>query len=289
MDVERVAEELYRLRPSEFVAARDAYVAEARKAKDTATAKAIADMRRPTLAAWAANLLAREQHEEATRFLALGETFREAHRTLDATQLRAASGQRHQLVTTLARSAAALARRAGQPVSDTVLHEVEQILQAALARPDVAEQWAKGRLVTVPDVAVDFDIITPATLSPRPAPAAPAPSRKKRGRDEEKRRGELERARTRAQEAANEARRREQGLDEAQEAQRGSDENARRAAERVRRLEHELREARRAQAETAAVAEEAGTAVSDAKRTLRDARHAADETSRTLAHLEQEE
>ncbi|MEU2157620.1 hypothetical protein ABZ532_21855 [Streptomyces sp. NPDC019396] len=289
MDIERIADELYRLRPSEFVAARDTYVAEAREAKATATAKAIAAMRRPTLAAWAANLLARERHEEAARFLALGETLREAHRTLDARQLRAASGQRHKLVTTLARKAAVLARDAGQPVSDTVLHEVEQILQTALARPDVAAQWAKGRLVTVPDAAVDFDIITPAAVPSRPAPAEPAPHRKMQKHDEQRNRHELERARGQVQDAADEAHRRERELGEAQDAQRKSDENAQRAAERVRRLEHELREAQRARAETAAVAEEAGAAVTTARRTLRDARQAAEAASRTLAHLEQQE
>lgn len=41
VDVEEVAEELYGLKPAEFVAERDAYVAAARKAKDTAAAKAI--------------------------------------------------------------------------------------------------------------------------------------------------------------------------------------------------------------------------------------------------------
>ncbi|MER8041189.1 hypothetical protein ABTY14_39725, partial [Streptomyces hydrogenans] len=83
MDVEQVTDELYALRPSEFTAARDAYVAEARRAKDRAAARAIAALRRPPLAVWAANLLARERPEEADRFLAVGEALREAHRTLD--------------------------------------------------------------------------------------------------------------------------------------------------------------------------------------------------------------
>ncbi|MEU7517515.1 hypothetical protein AB0B13_36710 [Streptomyces sp. NPDC042898] len=99
MDVEEIAEELYELKPSDFVAARDRYVAEARRAKDPGVAKAIAALRRPALAVWAANLLARQRPEETGQFLTLGETLREAHRTLDADQLRAASRQQHQLVT----------------------------------------------------------------------------------------------------------------------------------------------------------------------------------------------
>ncbi|GHG31487.1 hypothetical protein Shyd_40060 [Streptomyces hydrogenans] len=90
MDVERVTGELYALRPSEFTAVRDAYVAEARRAKDKSAARAIAALRRPPLAVWAANLPARERPEEAARFLALGEALREAHRTLDGERLREA-------------------------------------------------------------------------------------------------------------------------------------------------------------------------------------------------------
>ncbi|MDV5143179.1 hypothetical protein R1T08_02355 [Streptomyces sp. SBC-4] len=139
MDVEEIAEVLYGLKPADFVAARDAYVAEARKTKDPKAAKAITALRRPALAAWAANQLPRQRPEETWQFLTLGETLREAHRTLDTEQLRAANRQQHQLVTALARTAAALAREAGQPVSDTVLHEIEQSLHGVLAHPDVAE------------------------------------------------------------------------------------------------------------------------------------------------------
>ncbi|MFF7780447.1 hypothetical protein ACFZCG_39300 [Streptomyces tanashiensis] len=84
MDAEQITEELYRLTPSEFTTARDAYVAEARKAKDPKATKVIAALRRPALAAWAANLLARQQPEETQQFLTLGETLREAHRSLDS-------------------------------------------------------------------------------------------------------------------------------------------------------------------------------------------------------------
>ncbi|MFD5425431.1 hypothetical protein [Streptomyces sp. NPDC127084] len=289
MDVERVAKELYGLRPSEFVAARDAYVVEARKAKDTAAAKSIAAMRRPALAAWAANLLSRAQQGETAQFLALGETLREAHRTLDAKQLRAASRQQHQLVTVLSRTAAALARGAGQPVSDTVQREIEQILHAVLARTEVAEQWAKGQLVSVPDAAVDFDIITPAAVPTRPAPVDAAPAQKKPKCDEERSRRDLERARTTARETAAEARRSERDLGEAQEAQRAAVESAQQVEQRLRRLEHELEQAQHARSETGQAVAQAGAAVEAAERSLRDARQAADEAVRTVAQLEQQE
>ncbi|MER5986683.1 hypothetical protein [Streptomyces sp. NPDC001787] len=287
MDVEEVAEELYGLKPADFLAARDAYVAQARKAKDTAGAKAIAALRRPVLAAWAANILARRQPGEAERFLALGESLREAHRELDAGQLRAAGRRQHQLVTALARTAADLARAAGQPVSGTVLHEIEQTLHAVLAHPDLAEQWSRGRLVKVPGAAVGFADVAPRTAPARPDPAEGPTPEKQPGRAAERRPSGLDRARTKAEEADAAAGRCEQELGEARDRQGRAGHEAEEAADRVHRAEHELREARRAESEAGAVAAEAGTAVEAAERALREARRAAGQAARAVRRLEQ--
>ncbi|WMX48662.1 hypothetical protein RGF97_33050 [Streptomyces roseicoloratus] len=309
MDVERIADELYGLKPSEFTAARDAYVAEARRAKDSAAAKEIAALRRPPLAAWAANRLARQRKEEAGQFLTLGETLRTAHRTLDAEQLRTASRRRHQLVTALAHEAAVLAQETGQPVSDTVLREIEQILHGVLAHPDVAELWAKGRLVQVPEAAVGFAAVapegapvrpTPARKSapkagvaekPRPAPDEPPPKKPtptaKRRREEEQRLRALERARAAAQEAASEVARRERELDAARQAQRESAAKRDEASERVGRLERELEQARQAELEGEAAAAEEGRAAKSAQSALHEASRTAERTGEELRRLEQ--
>lgn len=284
MDVEQVAEELYGLRPEEFTAARDAYVAEARKAKDTATARAIAALRRPALAAWAANLLARRRREEAQQFLALGETLRRAHRTLDAEQLRTAGRQQHQLVTELARTAAGLAREAGQPVSETVLHEIEQTLHGVLAHPEVAELWAKGRLVKVPESAVGFAAVAPEEAAPRtaPAPARPtAPDKGKRDRGHK-----LGRARAAAEKAGAEVTARERELEAAQEAQRDAAARVDDAKERVRRLENELPEARKNERQAQKAAKEAAAAAESAEHALRTARDAAGQAEREADRLD---
>ncbi|MFC9243886.1 hypothetical protein ACFT7S_07495 [Streptomyces sp. NPDC057136] len=287
MDVEEIAEKLYGLKPAEFVPARDAYVAEARKEKDMAGAKAIAALRRPVLAAWAANLLAREGRQEAEQFLALGETLREAHRTLDAERLRAASQQQHQLVTALARTAAGLARGAGEPVSDTVLHEIEQSLHGVLTHPDVADQWSKGRLVKVPEVTVGFAAVTPETVPDLPASAEQPAPKKKPGR-EAARRHNLERARATAEEADAKVAGHEQELGEARDAQESAGGRAEEATERVRHLERELQAARQAKAETGAAAVEAGSAVQAAERALREARRSAEHAARVVQRLEQQ-
>lgn len=287
MDVEEIAEELYGLKPGEFTAARDAYVAEARRAKDTVAAKAIAALRRPSLAAWAANQLARRQPDEAARFLELGETLREAHRTLDGEQLRAAGRRQHQLVGTLARTAAALAREAGQPVSDTVLHEIEQILHGVLAHLDVAELWSTGRLVKTPEAAVGFAVIAPDKVSARPAPAEQPKPKAKPERGAARLR-DLERARTTAAEAVAEVGRLEGELGEARSRQTTDEDKVAEAVDLVRRLEDELQHARQAKAETAAAASEAGKAVKAAERALGEARRVAERAVRTVERLEQQ-
>ncbi|MCB8904534.1 MULTISPECIES: hypothetical protein [unclassified Streptomyces] len=321
MDVEEVAEELYGLRPAEFVAARDTYVARARAAKDARAAKAVAGLRRPSLAAWAANRLARQRQQEAQQFLALGETLREAHRTLDAEQLRAASGQRQQLIAALARTAAALAGEAGLAVSDTVLHEIEQTLHGVLADRDVAEQWSRGRLVKAPEAVVGFPAVAPEAVPARRAPAAgaaeaaattataetaattataetaegeeaagaaerPAPKKKPARGEEARRLRELARARTAVEEADGEVGRRERELVEARDARQTAAEAAEEAAELVGRLERELHDGRKARQEARAAATTAGKAVTTAEHALREARRAAAQAAGAVQDLE---
>ncbi|MGW5003661.1 hypothetical protein ACWEP8_39115 [Streptomyces hydrogenans] len=297
MDVEQVTGELYALRPSEFTAARDAYVAEARRAKDRAAARAIAALRRPPLAVWAANLLARERPEEAERFLAVGEALREAHRTLDGERLREAGRQRHRLVAALVRTAAALAEEAGQSVSDPVLREVEQILHAVLAHPEVAGPWAKGRLTALPETAVGFPGVPPETLTAR---AAAAPKDRAPARDEERKAEKAEPAeraeRARAAEMARTGlARREQERDAAREAATAAAAAAEEAAERLRRAEREgeeaaerLRRAERERKEAAEAAAGAERAAGETGAALRAAEQALDEARDAVAHADEE-
>ncbi|MCX5409894.1 hypothetical protein OHA37_39400 [Streptomyces sp. NBC_00335] len=139
--------ELYGLRPAEFTAARDAYVAQARKAGDKPLAAAIGALRKPTVAAWTAGLLARQRPKEAQGLVQLGEALRAAHRTLDAGQLRKLSHDQHVVIGELARTARVLAVAVSEPVQ----REVEQILHSVLADAEVAAQWEAGRLEKAPE------------------------------------------------------------------------------------------------------------------------------------------
>lgn len=148
MDVDEVADELYRLPPAEFVPARDARAAEARAQGDRAAADAIKKLRKPTAAAWLANLLSRGRREDVDRLLDLGRSLREAQDTLAGDDLRRLSRQRHEVIEALSRDARHLADAARQPVTDPAVAELEATLEAATADPVAAEALRSGRLTT---------------------------------------------------------------------------------------------------------------------------------------------
>lgn len=141
-----IADELYGLPPDEFVPARDDRVAAAKESGDRDLARALARLRRPTKAAWLANLLARHRTEQLDGLVSLARSLTQAQQELDGDALRALSGQRHRAVGAMARDAGRLAARRGEAVNDALVREVAGILDAALADPAVAEEVRAGRL-----------------------------------------------------------------------------------------------------------------------------------------------
>lgn len=252
-DVEAVLDELYALPPSEFVPRREQRAAEARSAGRAVDARRIRAARRPTLAAWAANLLRRSNPEEAEQFLGLGRALREAYATLDPSGLKELSAQRRRIVAELSRQAAALARDAGHPLSEPVQRDVEATLRAVLADPEAADRWATGRLESALTPPSEFPGGEPARTAPaakrEPAPATAAASARARRKDElaEQRRKRLEQARAAAEEAKAAEERLRERRDEQTEAEallERTRERHREAEQRVSDLEQQLRTAR---------------------------------------------
>lgn len=146
MDLDAVADELYALPPGDFTAARNERAAEAVRSGDRPLGERIRALPKPTLAAWASNLLVRTRPDETGPLLELGEALRDAYRNVDGAQLRALSARQRQVTAALAREARQLAAFAGQPLGNQALQEVQDTLHAALADPDAAREWASGRL-----------------------------------------------------------------------------------------------------------------------------------------------
>src|SRR5436305_7567582 len=84
-----IAQRLYGLRPEEFTGARDDEVKRARADGDRAGAKAIAALRRPSLAAWLVNALVRERGDQVEQLLELGAALGAAQRGLAGDEVRA--------------------------------------------------------------------------------------------------------------------------------------------------------------------------------------------------------
>ncbi|MFB6819993.1 hypothetical protein ACFCXA_00190 [Streptomyces virginiae] len=178
MDADAVIFELYGLRPADFTAARDAYVAQARREKDTTAAATLRGLRRPTLAVWAVNLLARTRPDLAEALLRLAAELRRAHRELDGERLRALSHQQHQVIGALSAEAARRAAGAGERLRETALREVAEIFHGLLGDEDAARRWAAGSLAKPPPVTVGFEGLEPAPgATPPPVTRTPPPAR----------------------------------------------------------------------------------------------------------------
>jgi hypothetical protein len=174
---DEIADKLYATNPEDFVPARDDAVARAKEAGDKDLARAVARLRRPTKAAWLANLLARHRAEQLDGLLALAGDLADAQRTLDGATLRALSSQRSRLVAAMAREAGRLASQAGDSAADSVVRDVSGIVEAALADPDVAEEVRAGRLTRTVSYSGFGPAAQPGTVParrPPPPPVRPA-------------------------------------------------------------------------------------------------------------------
>ncbi|MEV7443293.1 hypothetical protein AB0O22_19510 [Streptomyces sp. NPDC091204] len=275
VDVDAVATELYGLRPEEFTAARDAHVAEARKAGERDTAKRIAALRKPTLAVWAVNLLARADADQARRLLELGRELREAHRTLAGEDLRKLSHQQHVVIAAMAGEARRLAGDAGQEVSEGVQREVEQILRTVLADPDAAEAWARGVLAKAPPQVVGF-----AELAPVDVPGTAPPRKRRKAEAETEATSETDTRAAQAQARARaEADRTHRAAEQAGEALATAESERAQARaglgavdERITDLRAQLDRARKERDGLAAAAEEADRRQRQAAREAKEAR-----------------
>ncbi|MFG6402161.1 transposase [Microbacterium sp. P04] len=140
-ELDAIAAELYVLAPAEFTAARNARAS----AASGSLATQVKALRKPTVSAWAVNLLARDgQLGEAVE---LSHALREAQDDLDAPELARLGAQRRALVAGLARRAAQLAESAGTTLSATAQEDVVKTVNAAVVDPGAAAAVLTGRLV----------------------------------------------------------------------------------------------------------------------------------------------
>jgi hypothetical protein len=146
VDFEEAASRLYAAPAADFIATRNELAKELKAAGDQLGSTRLKALRKPTVAAWLANLVARELPDDIDDLLALGDEFREATADLDGERLRELTPRRHKLLDQLAKSANGLSEREGQKVSADVGQKLRETLDAALVDPAAGEALREARL-----------------------------------------------------------------------------------------------------------------------------------------------
>jgi hypothetical protein len=145
-ELDEIVRELYVLPPTDFVAARNELVRQARAAGSREIAERLHQLRRPTRSAWLVNVLASDT-AAMQRLSALGRQLRDAQTGLAGAELRTLAEQRRHLIADLMDRARAYADQADVRLTPAVLSEVEATLQAALVDLAGALTIRNGRLV----------------------------------------------------------------------------------------------------------------------------------------------
>lgn len=142
-----VADRLYALPLPEFTPARDAAAKEAAGGEGgKELAGRVKTLKKPSIAAWAVNLLVRRESEQIDQVLALGESLRAAAESMSGEDLRALTRQRRQLTNALAGTARDLASEQDVRLTSAVVDQVEGMLTAAML-DQVAAQVVRSGLV----------------------------------------------------------------------------------------------------------------------------------------------
>jgi hypothetical protein len=145
-DIDEAVDRLYALPPDQFIASRDAAAAAAKASGETKLAADIKRLRKPTVSAWAVNLLSRRAGDTLKALIELGPGLGKAQRLGRRDELRSLGEARHGYVTALVAAAGAALAEHGQTMSSAIALDVESTLAGALAEPDVAEAVLAGRL-----------------------------------------------------------------------------------------------------------------------------------------------
>jgi hypothetical protein len=256
---DQAADELYGLPPGEFTRARDARAKEVRTDGDREAADAIKGLRKPTVAAWALNQLARRRAKDVKRLVKAGEELRAAQQELlaggDRGAFQAVAAKERELVADLSSDATAMASEAGERGSG-LQEKIAETLHAAALDEEAAEELSAGRLVREREAIGGFGGAGngPAP-SPRKAKAKPkgksaekSPSKAARGKASAEQRQRLSAARTDERHARRELDAAARALEHAQERADAAEAAAAEAAKRARTTKERLQEAKRAAA-----------------------------------------
>ena len=249
MQLDDAIDRLYDVDLDEFVAERGRLAKELRSEGRTEDAAALAKRRKPSVAAWALNQLARRNRRDVDLLLDAGHRLREAQAAMlgggERADFERARASEAEALQRLMREAERLLEERGS-ASSSVLQQIGGSLRAAAISEEGRELVARGRFVQAISTS-GFDVV--GRLAEAAAPTGrPTPSRSQRQRrqDEEARVKEaLREARDRLRAAEREAERLRAAADDAAAVADEARAAAHRAAEDVEEAKTRLADARR--------------------------------------------
>ncbi len=165
--LEAAVDELYGLPGDGFLPRRAQLAAAAKANGDVDAARAITALRKPTIAAWAVNLLVRERPGDVDRLADLAARLRRATERLDGPALLDLGRERTTLVDALVGATAAVVAGSGARFTPAMARDVGTTLVAALASPEATAAVTSGRLTRAIEYAGFGEIdLTEATARP---------------------------------------------------------------------------------------------------------------------------
>jgi hypothetical protein len=240
MTLDDAIDRLYGVDLEEFATERARLAKELRAEGRRDDAAVVAKLRKPTVAAWVLNQLARRNRREVDLLLHAGHRLRQSQagvvrggkrESFEQARQTEAEALRH-----LAREAEALLRAERGTASDAVLNQVGQGLRAAAVSDEERERLARGTFDRPPDEAAGFGLLSSMVgdIPDEPKPRAPS---KPRADAQRRAKAELRDARRRLRDARAELRRAETAAAKAQRTAETAAAHVESAEQEVERLE----------------------------------------------------
>lgn len=206
-DIDKEIDRLFELPPEEFTAARDDLAKRMQSEGRGDESRSIKAIRRPTVAAWAVNQVARRRLGEVDELLKSGAAVRRAQRKvlsgIKSADFRESSERRRALVTRLVREAEEILRDSGRGATGAS-EAIRSTFEAASLDDDAGGLVRAGRLSKELPPPTSFGAVEGLGLVPAPS-EEPAPVKKPRRRAEAEK-DEAAALRARREEAGREAR-----------------------------------------------------------------------------------
>ena len=149
-ELEEELDRLYGLPLEEFTSARNELAARMKQAGQNAISARVRELRKPSVAVWTVNQLARRHPEEIGSLLDAAERLREAQaaafKGAGGDAVRAAQRDEREALKRLTRNAEAFLGEQGRPAGAQTLERVSATLRSAAVEPEAADLLRAGRL-----------------------------------------------------------------------------------------------------------------------------------------------